>query len=127
MRGLRKKAPETKKAKKAAKDPNKPKRPASAFLIFLKEIGKQFKEKNRGIKSAFGRAGGDKWKQLSDAEKAPYMAEAKKRMAEFKKNKDAYNRRVAAGSAEEVESDKSTSEVDEEEESGEEEEDGDDD
>ncbi|OIT21610.1 hypothetical protein A4A49_35703 [Nicotiana attenuata] len=90
MLGLRKKAPETKKAKKAAKDPNKPKRPASAFLIFLKEIGKQFKKENRGIKSvvAFGRAGGDKWKQMSDAEKAPYMAEAKKRMKEYKKNKN---------------------------------------
>ncbi|XP_060195111.1 high mobility group B protein 6-like [Lycium barbarum] len=140
MLGLKKKAPETKEAKKVAKDPDKPKRPTSAFYVtrgrrsasypdkpkrpagafffFLKEFRKQFKKENPKNKSvaAVGIAGGNKWKQLSDAEKAPYVAEAKKRMAEYHKNKDTYyNKRVAAGSSEEEESYKSMSEVDEEE------------
>ncbi|XP_060193250.1 high mobility group B protein 2-like [Lycium barbarum] len=105
-----------KRGRKSAKDPNKPKRPAGAFLLFMEEFRKQFKEEhpcNRTVATE-GIAGGGKWKQLSNAEKAPYMAEAKKRMAEYHKNKDAYNKRVAAGSSGEEESYKSMSEVDEE-------------
>ncbi|PHU25372.1 High mobility group B protein 2 [Capsicum chinense] len=98
---------------KSARDPNKPKKPAGAFFLFMKDFRKQFKEENpKDISLA---AGGEKWKQLSDAEKAPYMAEVKKRMEEYYKNKAAYNRRVAAGDSEEEESYKSKSEVDEEE------------
>ncbi|XP_059281927.1 high mobility group B protein 13-like isoform X1 [Lycium ferocissimum] len=141
MLGLKKKAPKTKEAKKVANDPDKPKRPTSAFYVkrgrrsakypdkpkrpagafffFLKEFRKQFKKENPKNKSVatVGIAGGNKWKQLSNAEKAPYVAEAKKRMAEYHKNKDTYyNKRVAAGSSEEEESYKSMSEVDAEEE-----------
>ncbi|XP_059294967.1 high mobility group B protein 6-like isoform X2 [Lycium ferocissimum] len=130
MLGVEKKAPETKGTKNAAKrrsasyvkrwrsikDPAKPKRPATSFFVFMEEFRKQFKEKYPNNKSvaAEGIAGGDKWKQFSDAEKAPFVAEAKKRLAEYHKNKDAYNKRVAAGSSEEEESYKSMSEVDEE-------------
>ncbi|XP_060194248.1 HMG1/2-like protein [Lycium barbarum] len=130
MLGVEKKAPETKGAKNAAKrrstsyvkrwrsikDPNKPKRPATSFFVFMEEFRKQFKEKYPNNKSvaAEGIAGGDKWKQFSDAEKAPFVAEAKKRLVEYHKNKDAYIKRVAAGSSEEGESYKSMSEVDEE-------------
>lgn len=135
MLGVKKKALETKEAKKAAKDPDKPKsparafyvergrrsarnpykpkRPAGAFFIFMKDFRKQFKEKNPKNKSmaAVGIAGGEKWKQLSDAEKAPYMAEAKKWLVDYYK-KDAYNKGVAAGAFEEKESYKSLFEVD---------------
>ncbi|XP_060195119.1 high mobility group B protein 6-like [Lycium barbarum] len=105
-----------KRGRKSAKDPNKPKRPAGAFLLFMEEFRKQFKEEHPYNKTvaAEGIAGGGKWKQLSNAEKAPYMAEAKKRMAEYHKNKDGYNKRVAAGSSGEEESYRSMSEVDEE-------------
>ncbi|XP_055806628.1 HMG1/2-like protein [Solanum dulcamara] len=116
MLGVKKKALETKEAKKAAKDPEKPKspRPAGAFFIFMKDFRKQFKEKNPKNKSmaAVGIAGGEKWKQLSDAEKAPYMAEAKKWLADYYKKKGAYNEGVAAGAFEEKESYKSLFEVD---------------
>ncbi|OIS98325.1 PREDICTED: HMG1/2-like protein [Nicotiana attenuata] len=124
--GVKKAAPQTKKEKQAAKDPNKPKRPASAFFVFMEDFRKQYKEKHPNNKSvaAVGKAGGDKWKHLSDAEKAPYIAKAEKRKAEYEKNMDAYNRRQA-GEAEEEESDKSKSEVDEEDGSDEEEEDDD--
>ncbi|GFS39397.1 high mobility group B3 [Actinidia rufa] len=89
---------------KAANDPNKPKRPASAFFVFMEDFRKQYKEKHPKNKSvaAVGKAGGDKWKSLSEA---------------------------AEGPAEDDESDKSKSEVNDEDEdddeSGEEEEDDD--
>jgi high mobility group protein B3 len=108
----------TKKDKKA-KDPNKPKRPASAFFIFMEEFRQQYKEKHPNNKSVsvVGKAGGDKWKSLSDAEKAPYAAKAEKRKAEYEKNMKAYNKKQAeAPKQDEEESDKSMSEVNNEDE-----------
>ncbi|KAH0691405.1 hypothetical protein KY289_018763 [Solanum tuberosum] len=114
--GVKKSAAQTKKEKNAAKDPNKPKRPASAFFVFMEDFRKQYKEKHPGNKSvaAVGKAGGDKWKHLTDAEKAPYIAKAEKRKAEYEKLMDAYNRKQAGEAEEDEESDKSKSEVDEE-------------
>ncbi|KAK4434114.1 HMG1/2-like protein [Sesamum alatum] len=118
----------SKKEKKAAKDPNKPKRPPSAFFVFMEDFRKQYKEKHPNNKSvaAVGKAGGDKWKSLSDEEKAPFVAKAEKRKEEYERKMEAYNRKLAGGGDDE--SDKSKSEVndDEDEEvSGEEEEDDD--
>ncbi|KAI3949719.1 hypothetical protein MKX01_040936 [Papaver californicum] len=124
----------TSKKEKAVKDPNKPKRPASAFFVFMEDFRTQFKEKHPNNKSVsvVGKAGGDKWKSLSDAEKAPYVAKAEKRKVEYNKTMDAYNKKLARGSnadeEEEEESDKSKSEVndeDDEEEGSDEEEDDD--
>ncbi|KAI5683960.1 hypothetical protein M9H77_05188 [Catharanthus roseus] len=108
---------------KSAKDPNKPKRPASAFFVFMEEFRKTYKEKHPNNKSvaAVGKAGGDKWKSMSDAEKAPYIAKADKRKAEYEKTIQAYNKRIAEGAgAEEDESDKSRSEVNDDEDDDEE-------
>ncbi|XP_076907815.1 high mobility group B protein 3-like [Bidens hawaiensis] len=101
---------------KAAKDPNKPKRPASAFFVFMEEFRKQFKEENPGNKSvaAVGKAGGAKWKAMSDSEKAPYVAKADKRKKEYEKTLAAYNKKKDAG-VEDDDSDKSKSEVNDEE------------
>ncbi|XP_022867736.1 HMG1/2-like protein [Olea europaea var. sylvestris] len=102
---------------KPAKDPNKPKRPASAFFVFMEDFRKQYKEKHPNNKSvaAVGKAGGDKWKSLSEAEKAPYVAKAEKRKAEYEKTLEDYNKKTAEGAgAEEEESDKSKSEVNDE-------------
>lgn len=119
-----------KKPAKAAKDPNKPKRPASAFFVFMEEFRKTYKEKHPNNKSVsvVGKAGGDKWKSMSDAEKAPYVAKAEKRKTEYNKSMQAYNKKLAEGNdaEEEEESDKSKSEIndeDDEEESEEEEDD----
>ncbi|CAH1413726.1 HMG1/2-like protein [Lactuca sativa] len=115
-----KKAP-AKKAKEA-KDPNKPKRPASAFFIFMEDFRTQYKEKHPNNKSVsvVGKAGGDKWKSLSAAEKAPFAAKAEKRKAEYEKTLQAYNKKLAEGKdaeeEEDEESDKSKSEVHDDEE-----------
>ncbi|CAH8342266.1 unnamed protein product [Eruca vesicaria subsp. sativa] len=83
------------RSKAAAKDPNKPKRPASAFFV--------------------GKAAGDKWKSLSDAEKAPYAAKAEQRKVDYEKNMKAYNKKLEEGPKEdEEESEKSVSEVNDE-------------
>ncbi|KAI3813672.1 hypothetical protein L1987_18401 [Smallanthus sonchifolius] len=111
----KKKAP-AKKAKEV-KDPNKPKRPASAFFIFMEDFRKQYKEKHPNNKSVsvVGKAGGEKWKSMSEAEKAPFAAKAEKRKSEYDKTLQAYNKKLAEGKQdeeeEEDESDKSKSEV----------------
>ena len=87
------------KKEKPVKDPNKPKRPASAFFVFMEEFRKQYKEKHPSNKSVsvVGKAGGDKWKSMSEAEKAPYVAKAEKRKVEYEKNMKAYNKKQAEG------------------------------
>ncbi|XP_020530072.1 HMG1/2-like protein isoform X2 [Amborella trichopoda] len=121
-----KRKPATERASKPAKkgkpekDPNKPKRPASAFFVFMEEFRKTFKEKHPNNKSvaAVGKAGGDKWKSLSEAEKAPYVAKAGKRKTEYEKNLAAYNKKQKEEpkeEEEEEESDRSKSEVNDEE------------
>ncbi|XP_004492431.1 high mobility group B protein 1 [Cicer arietinum] len=108
----------TKKEKKAKKDPNKPKRPPSAFFVFLEEFRKTFKAENPTVKavSAVGKAGGEKWKSLTKAEKAPYEAKAAKRKVEYEKLLNAYNNKASSADDEEEESDKSKSEVNNEDE-----------
>ncbi|KAK4766737.1 hypothetical protein SAY87_008379 [Trapa incisa] len=118
---------QAKKEKKAKKDPNKPKRPLSAFFVFLEEFRKTFKKENPNVKavSAVGKAGGEKWKSMSEAEKAPYEAKAAKKKAEYEKLIKAYNKKQespADGGDEESE----VNDEDEEEEAQEEEEEEDD-
>ncbi|CAN1853678.1 High mobility group B protein 1 [Linum perenne] len=97
--------PRGRKDKKAKKDPNKPKRPPTAFFVFLEEFRKTFKKENPNANSvsAVGKAGGQKWRQMSAAEKAPYEAKAGKKKDEYGKLMNAYNNKQ--------DSDKSKSEV----------------
>ncbi|KAI9077375.1 hypothetical protein K1719_040688 [Acacia pycnantha] len=102
------------KRRKAAKDPNKPKRPPSAFFVFMSEFREQYKKEHPDNKSvtAVGKAGGNEWRTMSDADKAPHVAQAQKKKAEYEKTIKAYNMRLAEGlNSEEAESDKSKSEV----------------
>ncbi|URE04527.1 Hmg1 2-like protein, partial [Musa troglodytarum] len=107
-----------KRGRKAAKDANKPKRPASAFFVFMEEFRKTFQEKHPENKKV-------------SVEKAPYVAKAAKRKAEYEKIIASYDKKQSessggnASAEEEVEeegSDKSKSEVEDEEDGNEEEE-----
>ncbi|XXG39196.1 hypothetical protein AAC387_Pa01g0218 [Persea americana] len=121
------------KKEKAKKDPNMPKRPPSAFFVFMEDFRKTYKEKHPNNKSvaAVGKAGGDKWKTMSDADKAPFVAKAAKRKTEYNKNMAAYNKKQSEkpndDEEEEDGSDKSKSEIndddEDDDESGEEEDD----
>ncbi|KAL5224931.1 hypothetical protein ABZP36_011570 [Zizania latifolia] len=123
---------------KAGKDPNKPKRAPSAFFVFMEEFRKEFKEKNPKNKSvaAVGKAAGDRWKSLTEADKAPYVAKANKLKAEYNKAIAAYNKGESTAKKapakeeedeDEEESDKSKSEVNDEDDDEGSEEDEDDD
>ncbi|XP_012065392.1 high mobility group B protein 3 [Jatropha curcas] len=114
---LKLKSVSAKASKKAAKDPNKPKRPASAFFVFMEEFRQLYKEQNPNNKSvaAVGKAGGDEWKSMSNAEKAPYASKAEKRKIEYNKNMAAYNKRMANGGYGDEECDKPKSEVNDDE------------
>ena len=115
-----------KKGRLAKKDPNKPKRPPSAFFVFLEEFRTTFKKANPNVKavSAVGKAGGEKWKSLSPAEKAPYEARAAKRKSDYEKLMNSYNKKQESVADDgDEESEKSKSEInDEDEESGQEDE-----
>ncbi|XP_057809371.1 HMG1/2-like protein isoform X2 [Salvia miltiorrhiza] len=102
---------------KPAKDPNKPKRPASAFFVFMEDFRKTYKEKHPNNKSvsAVGKAGGEKWKSMSEAEKAPFVAKAEKRKVDYEKTLQAYNKKLSDGPGADDESDKSKSEVNDDE------------
>ncbi|XP_057870581.1 HMG1/2-like protein isoform X1 [Cryptomeria japonica] len=113
---------------KAKKDPNQPKRPPTAFFVFLEEFRKTFKEENPNVKgvTAVGKACGEKWKEMSEKEKAPYLAKAQRLKSEYEKSMTSYKKKK--DEAEEVaqeESEKSKSEIndDEDDEDDEEEED----
>ncbi|KAL8523748.1 hypothetical protein ACS0TY_013642 [Phlomoides rotata] len=116
---------QSKKEKKAAKDPNKPKRPLSAFFVFMDDFRKKYKEENPNNKSValVGKAGGAKWKSMSDEEKTPFVATAEKRKEEYEKKMEDYARDLARDVGGDDDSDKSKSEVNDGEASGEEEED----
>ncbi|KAL8150031.1 HMG1/2-like protein [Apium graveolens] len=114
-----------KKGKKV-KDPNRPKRPPSAFFVFMEGFRKQFKEKNPAVKgvAAMGKAGGDRWRAMSDDDKAQFVAIAEQRKKEYDVQVKAYEKKQAGG--DEEESDKSKSEVNDEDEEGSDEEEDDD-
>ncbi|KAL3699151.1 hypothetical protein R1sor_017173 [Riccia sorocarpa] len=126
-----KKTRKTKKSAKAAKDPNQPKRPPTAFFIFLDEFRKSFKEDHPEAKgvAVVGKAGGEKWKDMSDFEKAPYIAKAQQKKQEYDKSMSAYKQKQDDEEDDEgtpEESDKSKqSEINDEEEEASEEEDED--
>ncbi|KAK2998061.1 hypothetical protein RJ639_026605, partial [Escallonia herrerae] len=93
---------------------NKPKRPLTDFFIFLEDFRKTFREENPNVTSvtAVAKAGGLRWKSMTDAreiptyavvtdlvygwfacdkEKAPYEAIATKKKSDYKILMDAYN------------------------------------
>ncbi|KAJ8647197.1 hypothetical protein MRB53_000220 [Persea americana] len=73
--------------------------------------GRNHKESRQQV----GKAGGDKWKTMSDADKAPFVAKAAKRKTEYNKNMAAYNKKQSEkpndDEEEEDGSDKSKSEI----------------
>ncbi|XP_041027649.1 high mobility group B protein 1-like isoform X4 [Juglans microcarpa x Juglans regia] len=118
-----------KKQRDAKKDPNKPKRPPSAFFVFLEEFRKDFKKEHPDVKavSAVGKAGGQRWKSMSDAEKAPYEAKAAKRKSDYEKLMKAYNKKQESTADEENEGNDEEDEASAEQEEEEEEDDEDED
>ena len=116
-----------KKPAKAKKDPNQPKRAPTAFFVFLEEFRKTFKAENPNVKgvTAVGKACGEKWKEMSEKEKAPYIQKAARLKAEYEISMTKYKKKKDADEVvAQEESEKSKSEInDDEDEEGSEEED----
>ncbi|CAL5342434.1 unnamed protein product [Camellia sinensis] len=87
-----------KKEKASKKNSGAPKRPSSAFFVFMDDY--------------VGKAGGVKWKEMSESEKAPYVAKAMKKKAEYEKAMEEFNSKLNGnGELKPDESGKSSSEV----------------
>ncbi|EGS23362.1 uncharacterized protein CTHT_0010300 [Thermochaetoides thermophila DSM 1495] len=74
------------------KDPNAPKRGLSAYMFFANEQRDNVREENPGI--SFGQVGkilGERWKALTDKQRAPYEAKAAADKKRYEDEKQAYN------------------------------------
>ncbi len=80
-----------KKTQRKKKDPNAPKRALSAYMFFANENRDIVRAENPGI--TFGQVGrilGEKWKALSEDEKAPYEAKAEADKKRYESEKELY-------------------------------------
>ncbi|CAG8958514.1 hypothetical protein HYALB_00001458 [Hymenoscyphus albidus] len=80
-----------KRSEKKKKDPNAPKRGLSAYMFFANEQRENVREENPGI--SFGQVGkqlGERWKALSDKQRAPYEAKAAQDKKRYEDEKASY-------------------------------------
>ncbi|KAI9244976.1 Nhp6bp [Phascolomyces articulosus] len=80
------------KQRRAKKDKSGPKRGLSAYMFFSQENRAQVKEENPD--ASFGTIGkllGDKWKNMTDDDKAPYVAKAVADKERYENEKKALN------------------------------------
>ncbi|KAK3299126.1 high mobility group box domain-containing protein [Chaetomium fimeti] len=78
------------------KDPNAPKRGLSAYMFFANEQRDNVREENPGV--SFGQVGkilGERWKALSDKQRAPYEAKAAADKKRYEDEKQAYQQAQA--------------------------------
>uniref|UniRef100_A0ACD5Z3X0 Uncharacterized protein n=1 Tax=Avena sativa TaxID=4498 RepID=A0ACD5Z3X0_AVESA len=110
------------KRKKAAAAAGKPKRPPSAFFVFMSEFRQEYQAENPNNKSVanVSKAAGEKWRAMSDEDKAPYVEKAGQKKQDYEKTKATFDKKESAATSkkaktEDVEegegSDKSKSEV----------------
>ncbi|XP_037415909.1 HMG1/2-like protein [Triticum dicoccoides] len=78
---------------KCGKNSDVPKQPPSAFFLFLQDFRLEYKLEHPNVKvsSVINKAGGDRWRVMSDQDKASYCAMAEHRRAEYTKAMEAYN------------------------------------
>ena len=80
------------KKKRKKKDKNAPKKALSAFMCFSNSVRDKVKEDNPGIAfTDVAKRIGEMWKELSDADKAPYEAMANEDKERYAKEMAAYN------------------------------------
>ncbi|KAJ3681978.1 hypothetical protein LUZ60_014551 [Juncus effusus] len=98
------------------------KRPPSAFFVFMDDFRQEYKAKNPNnrLVSVVSKAGGVKWKSLSEKDKAPYVEKAAKLKSEYEKLKTAQENEEEVA---EAGSEKSKSDVEDESGDGDEDED----
>ncbi|CAM0910640.1 unnamed protein product [Alopecurus aequalis] len=98
-----------KKAKAGGDGAKKVKRPQGAFFLFMSDFRAEFKASHPDEKgaAAVGKAGGEKWRSMTEEEKKPYVDQANELKAKFKSGEGSAENNVAdeekaEGGAEEV-------------------------
>ncbi|KAL5731088.1 hypothetical protein ACHQM5_003847 [Ranunculus cassubicifolius] len=94
-----------KKLQNRQKPVDKPKQSVSSYLVFMEEFRKTYKAKyaNGRLVTGVTKAGGEAWRSMSDADKAPYVGESVKRKREYYKDLKAYYKKLADGNLEDEE------------------------
>ncbi|KAL8556599.1 hypothetical protein ACS0TY_004159 [Phlomoides rotata] len=93
---LIKKNREQKKKDKKNVDPNKPKKPAPSFLLFSKEARKKLVQERPGTNnSTITALISVQWKEISEEEKNIWNEKAAEAMEAYKKELEAYNKKLA--------------------------------
>lgn len=74
------------KKKKAEKDPNAPKRNLSSYMLYSQAVRNDTVKQHPNMKAVdVAKLIGEKWNNLSEKEKAPYVKQAEKEKARFDK------------------------------------------
>ncbi|GFW47665.1 high mobility group-T protein [Trichonephila clavipes] len=78
---------------KPARDANKPKRPGTAFMIFMADFRKEMagKEPEGGV-AAMAKLGGERWRSMSDEDKAPYVEQQLEAKLRYEHSMEEYRR-----------------------------------
>ncbi|KAL6634901.1 hypothetical protein ACP70R_027572 [Stipagrostis hirtigluma subsp. patula] len=86
------------KRKKAAAS-GKPKRPPSAFFVFMSEFRQEYNAQHPNNKSVanVSKAAGEKWRSMSEEEKAPYQEKAGQKKQDYETSKANFNKKEKAG------------------------------
>ncbi|EAY85262.1 hypothetical protein OsI_06634 [Oryza sativa Indica Group] len=90
--GDNKKASKKGKKKKKEKDPSKPKQPMSAYFVYTQQRRAALVAEKKNVPE-IGRITGEEWKAMSEAEKAPFEAAARKQREEYQVEMAAYRQR----------------------------------
>ncbi|KAJ1902683.1 Non-histone chromosomal protein 6 [Coemansia sp. IMI 209127] len=77
-----------KREKRTKKDPNAPKRALSAYMFFSQANRATVREQNPEVSfGAIGKLLGEKWKKLTENDKAPYTKQAENDKVRYAKDK----------------------------------------
>ncbi|RWS06072.1 transcription factor Sox-17-alpha-A-like isoform X1 [Dinothrombium tinctorium] len=81
---------------KPARDANKPKRPGTAFMLFMADFRKEMagKEPEGGV-AALAKLGGERWRNMSEEEKRPYVEKQNEEKLRYEVNMEDYRRKSA--------------------------------
>ncbi|GAB4814016.1 hypothetical protein N2152v2_001062 [Parachlorella kessleri] len=81
------------KKTKAKKDPNAPKRGLTAYILYSNAVRDEVKKENPEAKMGeLSKIIGEKWKGLTDEEKAPFQKKAEADKERYAKEKAAYDK-----------------------------------
>ncbi|KAG2657562.1 hypothetical protein PVAP13_1KG205300 [Panicum virgatum] len=80
------------KNSKKDKDPSKPKQPMSAYFVYSQERRAALVAEKKNVPE-IGKITGEEWKNMTEAQKAPYQEVANKQKEEYHKQMEVYNQK----------------------------------